>query len=435
MAMRTPVWVLAGLAIACTANPEIEMTPVKVEVARTAGGYRLLRNGIPYEIRGAGMAIDDIERFAAHGGNSIRNWTTDDSVQNVRSLLDSAYENGVTVMLCLPLRPERSGFDYDDEEAVAGQFSRLSRDVLTYKDHPALLGWILGNELDISYSNPAVYDAVNELAKFIHEVDPNHPVTTTTSGFKEHVVAEIEAHAPELDFISFQVYGGLFGLPERIRAAKFDRPFMVTEWGTIGHWEMERTPWGAPVELTSSEKADVFLRGHREILSGLSGQLLGSYAFLWGQKQERTPTWFGMFTESGHETEVVDVMHYAWNGDWPDDRAPRVVSLTVDGATARDGVVLDAGKTYEAAFDVEGGGTELAYAWEVKPESDSTKDGGDYEPSIANIDGLLTGSDSGVVSLRAPAPGSYRLFAYAFDQSGHAAHANLPFLVREPASE
>ena len=32
-------------------------------------------------------------------------------------------------------------------------------------------------------------------------------------------------------------------------------------------------------------------------------------------------------------------------------------------------------------------------------------------------------------TLTAPPPGEYRLFAYAYDGNGHAAHANIPFLV------
>ena len=97
-------------------------------------------------------------------------------------------------------------------------------------------------------------------------------------------------------------------LPERLLETGFDQPFMVTEWGTIGYWEMEKTRWGVPFETTSSEKADILARAHREILAPLEGQLIGSYVFFWGQKQERTPTWFGLLTEDGSETEAVDVV-------------------------------------------------------------------------------------------------------------------------------
>ena len=122
--------------------------------------------------------------------------------------------NGVTVALCLPMKAERHGFDYDDEEAVAAQLAYARGEVLKYKDHPALLFWIIGNELNHDYENPRVYDAVNDVAEMIRELDPYHPTTTTTSGFKPDVNAEILARAPALDFISFQVYGQLFILPE-----------------------------------------------------------------------------------------------------------------------------------------------------------------------------------------------------------------------------
>ena len=299
MARRFALAVMAVVIGACSSGAPRKMEgPVKVEIQRTDAGYVLLRGGEPYAVRGAGMAVDDLARFASHGGNSIRNWTTDDRVQNVRELLDEAHAHGVTVALGLPMRPQRHGFDYDDAAAVAAQRESFRDDIIRYRDHPALLAWIVGNELNHSYTNPRVFDAVNDVAKMIHELDPNHPVTTAIAGFDAKVVAEALARAPELDFLSFQLYGKLFSLPELVRSAGFSRPFMVTEWGSIGYWEMEKTSWGAPVELTSSEKAAVFQRAQRDVLATFTGQLLGSYVFLWGQKQERTPTWFGLFLES-----------------------------------------------------------------------------------------------------------------------------------------
>ena len=420
------------LMTACSPEPDTEDPPFKVEVSKTAEGYVLLRGGEPYVVKGAGMARNDIERFAGHGGNSIRTWSTANDYQDTKELLDAAQAHGVTVALGLSMTAERHGFDYDDPEAVAAQLASVREEVLKYKDHPAVLFWLVGNELNHSYSNPRVWDAVNDIAEMIHELDPNHPVTTPISGFKPDVIAEIEARAPAIDFISFQVYGSLFGMPDKIAETGFDRPFMVTEWGTIGYWEMEKTSWGTPVELTSSEKADVFLRAHSEVLARFEGQLIGSYAFLWGQKQERTPTWFGMFTESGEETETVDVMHYLWTGSWPSNRTPRVNSIRLDGKSYKESVVLESGNTYDATFDVvDHDGDALTFHWEVKPESESTKSGGDREDRLANVEGFLADGTGPTTTIKAGATGRYRLFAYVFDENGHAAHANIPFLVQE----
>ena len=416
---------------ACSPEPEDVNPAIKVEIVKSGSAYQLLRGGEPYVIRGAGMGTDDIERFAAHGGNSIRTWTTRNDRQDTKELLDAAHAQGVTVALGLSMTAERHGFDYDDPVAVGAQLANIRDEVLKYKDHPALLFWLVGNELNKSYTNPGVWDAVNGVAEMIHELDPNHPVTTPIAGFKPGVIAEIEARAPAIDFISFQVYGSLFGMPDQIAKTGFDRPFMVTEWGTIGYWEMEKTSWGTPVELTSSEKADVFLRAHDEVLGKYEGQLIGSYAFLWGQKQERTPTWFGLLTETGEATEAIDVLHKVWTGAWPANRTPRVNSIRLDGNSYKESVVLESGTTYDATFDVvDHDGDVLTFHWEVKPESESTKSGGDLEERLPNLDGLLSDSEAANTTITAPAPGKYRLFAYAYDGKGHAAHANIPFLVR-----
>ena len=420
----------ACLMTAGSAESGPSPSPVKVDIVKTERGYQLLRGGEPYTVRGAGMGVDDIERFASHGGNSIRTWSTTRPQQDTRALLDAAQAHGVSVALGLAMMPERHGFDYDDREAVAAQLESMRAEVLKYRDHPALLLWVIGNELNHHYTNPRVYDAVNAVAKMIHELDPNHPTTTTTSGFKPDVNAEILARAPALDFISFQMYGSIFDLPARLARSDFDAPFMVTEWGAVGYWEMETTDWGVPFETTSSEKADIFRRAHQEVLQPLQGQLLGSYVFFWGQKQERTPTWFGMLTENGNETEVVDVMHYAWTGRWPDNRTPRVERLLLDGKGGRQSVVLTAGQPYEAVFDVvDPDGDPVAYRWELKAESSATSEGGDYEEPIANLEGYLADPAAAKTTLTAPPPGKYRLFAYADDDQLHVAHANMPLLV------
>ena len=170
---------------ACLVLAALVMTPdstwaqaIKVEVVKQNGKYQLLRDGKPYRVNGAGLANGDLKTFAAHGGNSIRTWSTVDGPEGTSKLLDEAFDLGITVSLCIYTALERHGFDYYDEAAVAQQFERIKQEVVKYKDHPALLTWIIGNELNFDYKNPLVYDAVNNISKMIHEVDPNHPTTT-----------------------------------------------------------------------------------------------------------------------------------------------------------------------------------------------------------------------------------------------------------------
>ena len=61
----------------------------KVEVStNTQGNFELLKNGIPYYIKGAG-AKDHFDLLVNSGANSIRIWSANNS-----SLLDSAHQHG-----------------------------------------------------------------------------------------------------------------------------------------------------------------------------------------------------------------------------------------------------------------------------------------------------------------------------------------------------
>ena len=112
--------------------------PVTVELKQIDGCYVLLRGGQPYRIQGAGLEFGSIEKLAEHGGNSFRTWRTENGRQSGQEVLDRALENGLTVTMGLAVAAERHGFDYNDEEAVARQLERVKREVLKYKDHPAL---------------------------------------------------------------------------------------------------------------------------------------------------------------------------------------------------------------------------------------------------------------------------------------------------------
>lgn len=405
--------------------------PVKVEVRQVDGAWRLYRAGEPYYIKGAGLEFGDIASLAAQGGNSIRTWRTENGRVPGREILDRAHEHGLTVAMGIEVARERHGFDYSDPVAVASQLERIKAEVLAHKDHPALLLWIIGNELNLHATNPKVWDAVNDIAKMIHEVDANHPTMTALAGISPELIRDIQTRAPALDLLGIQMYADIINLPRRLRDSGWTGPYIVTEWGATGHWEVPKTAWGAPLENDSTTKANLYQKRFETVIRTDTTQCLGSYVFLWEQKQERTPTWYGVFLESGEKTEAVDVMHYLWNGGWPTNRSPQIASLTLDSRAAPQNVRLRPGETYSAKLIARDDDQDpLTYHWVLMEESKATSTGGDFEEKPREFTAEITNPHAGKITLRAPTePGAYRLFAYAFDGKGAAAHANIPFYV------
>ncbi len=400
--------------------------PVKVTVAPVSNGYTLLRNGKPYFIKGAG-GTSYTDRLVQYGGNSIRTWST----ANGEQVLNNAAKLGITVTMGLDVARERHGFNYDDTAAVHQQLEKLRQQVIKYRNYPALLVWGIGNELNLEYKNPKVWNAVNDIARMIHQEDPNHPATTMLAGVNAREVQYIKERCPALDLLSVQVYGGLAKVPEQLRTAGWNGPYMVTEWGPTGHWEGPQTPWKASVEETSSEKAAVY-KSRYEASVKADKHCLGSYVFLWGQKQERTPTWYGLFTERGEESEVVDVMQYLWTGSYPKNRAPHIDSARLNHQRVLDFIYLKPGQICAATVAVHDPDHDVLSArWELLPESTDLKNGGDRESRPQPITGLISAGNAYQAQLKAPeTEGAYRLFVYVTDGHNNVATANIPFYVK-----
>jgi len=430
------VAILAALSCASTvchaADPKPKTGSVaKVEVRKTADRYQLFVNGQPFYIKGAGLEFGSQEELALHGGNSFRTWRTENGQDSGRQVLDRALKNGLFVTMGLEIARERHGFNYDDPAAVAKQLAEVKAEVLKYKDHPAMLLWGIGNELNLNAKNPKVWDSVNEISKMIHQVDPNHLTMTMLAGIGPDTVNFIKTRAPDLDVLGIQSYADIVNLPRYLKDTGWTGPYIVTEWGATGHWEVGKTQWGAPIENDSTTKADFYLKRFDTAIRPDQRQCLGSYVFLWGQKQERTPTWYGVFLESGEETAAVDTMHYIWNGAWPANRSPRLEGAWLDGKTSSQNARLKPGPPYPIKVQASDPDKDpLSYRWEILAESTDLKTGGDVESKPKALPGLLEDPTKADTALKAPAtPGAYRLFVYVFDGHGNAAHANIPFYV------
>lgn len=401
--------------------------PAEVRIERHDNAYRLYVNDAEFFVKGAG-GQEHLEKLANYGGNAIRTWSTD----NAREILDEAHRHGLMVMLGLWVGHERHGFNYNDEDAVQAQLEHFTNRVNEFKDHPALLMWAIGNEMELNAANMKVWDAVNDIAKMIKDEDPNHPTMTVVAEISGQKIQYLQDKVPDIDLLGINSYGGLNSIPDRLRQFGWEKPYIVTEWGPNGHWEVSTTNWGAPIEQTSSEKAAAYKTRYEEIIAADTQLCLGSYVFLWGQKQERTTTWYGLFLDSGEETEAVDVMHFLWSGDWPVNRTPSVSSITINDRNPGQNIRIELGKVATGKVEaVDPDNDTLTYEWAITPESTDPGTGGDPELRPGEIEGLIIAEDNnGSVTFAMPEEaGPYRLFVYVFDGNGHAGTANTPFFV------
>ncbi|GAB3579804.1 hypothetical protein GCM10027345_20350 [Hymenobacter daeguensis] len=407
-------------------QPEAGVVPVRL--AHTATGYQLLRNGKPYFIKGA-SGVQRFDLIRQCGGNSVRIY----SPNYADVLLDDAQRQGLTVMFGLWMRPPYEKFDYYDPQAVRAQQEEICRQVMRYKNHPALLMWNLGNELDNNNGDFKVYQVVNETVRMIHQLDPNHPVTTAvTDGI--YAIPAIANLCPDLDVLTVNVFDKLAIEPARLAKAGWSRAFVIGEFGVRGWWESPLTSWNAPIEPTNAEKVATIERGYRAAIVGAPERCLGGYVLYWGNRFEQTAMWLSLLSPAGEKTPQLDMMHYLWTNQRFPNLAPQVGTVRLAGRQPLDDVALLPDTDYPAtvsATDAEG--DTLRVQWAVTRDADELHTLPQNRTAPETIPGAIRRATGLRAVVHTPRErGAYRLLVSVRDGHGSLGTDSFPFFVGKP---
>ncbi|WP_346316620.1 T9SS type A sorting domain-containing protein [Chitinophaga sp. YIM B06452] len=436
--MKKLILLLAVLAVAGSATAQA----VKTTLTDSAGVYTLRRGGAPYYIKGAAANNYHVQ-VAAYGGNTIRTYSINDSTGR---WLDSADDHNITVCLGLGVKKLQE-MNYADTAAVRLQFENMRSQVLAFKDHPALLMWAIGNETDANYNpldtayNIAYWDALNDIAEMIHETDTNHLTTCVLVNSDLKKIQLLKERFTHLDILSINSYApNLPGVLGNLQTAGWTKPYMITEFGPRGTWQMNpepkrKMPWGALVEQTSTEKAIVYRQAYLDyIAANAANNCLGGFVFVWGyQSAGDVVTWYGLYNRLGEAFGATDEMQYVWTGMYPSNRAPVIRtrdSLLFNGKRAEDTVIVEANTLntgWVRASDPDN--DSLRYEWLIIPEN-SNMAGGEPTASLPALPGLVVSQDADSARFMTPAAaGNYRLYVYVHDHRGKVANACIPFKV------
>jgi len=289
-------YVLAFLLVALTASgcPAVGTQPTSAggELTSVAGvalrGRRLLVNGQPFTIQGVGyspvpIGVDpeiappygdyytsnyssiyerDLPLLRAMGANTIRLWGWNNSADHT-DFLDAAYQNGqdpiyviVTFWMGASVYPDISSVPA--REQIKANFRSM---VAAHKNHPAVLMWAIGNELNAPWMYgdrlADLFSLIDEMAQQAHDEEGStpHPVTTVLADIDLlNTVSTYEPTVGNLDVWSANVYRGIsFGSLFDDHANASSKPLAILEYGIDAFDEVQGNEYelvGEPLQAT-----------------------------------------------------------------------------------------------------------------------------------------------------------------------------------------
>jgi hypothetical protein len=385
-------WISMAAFVAClvaampylkglTCSPKPLKGPVKVEKALagwylTVGGKPFFVQGVCYGYTppGKGAKYDifsdgrkpwlvDGALMKKMGVNAVRVYKPGNDVENTRAFIRDFYQNfGIKTALGHYL-----GYwnwplpDYTDPMFTEKVKAEILDMVRNYKDEDGILFWILGNENNYAFdrgerdwSTPEIdampspvdqrrakariyYTFINDLAREIKRIDPNHPVVMGNGELASIDIAR--ECCPDVDILGGIVYQGKsFGTFFDKLKRNFEKPNVFIEFGADAYdsvWQQENQDWQAFfIKLLWLEIVKNRAGGDG------AGNSLGGFVFEWSDEwwkhnPDSEKNWHMHDTEAGwantayyYDTKAGNNMSEEWWG---------IVGL--DPKHAKDGVI------------------------------------------------------------------------------------------------
>jgi hypothetical protein len=277
----------------------------QVAVEKTADKWTLMVDGEAFEVKGATFGYDkDVDNYDHYfqdlkflGVNTIRLWGSN---ENTGKLLDAAHAYGIKVMVGIWMRHGRPGMEDDDSfnyledtKGMEDMYASAISTVTTFKDHPAVLTWGVGNEVYLNTATDAEKEAYSKLLEricsAIKEIDAKHPITSVeawTFGLDWW-----QQYVPSIDIYGLNSYGaGANYLAAEMEKRNIDKPYIVTEFGVTGEWDIEAESNGVKIEPSDQQKYEAIVNGYTNWIQN-KPSCLGVYVFHYGNGEDFGSVW------------------------------------------------------------------------------------------------------------------------------------------------
>jgi beta-glucuronidase len=197
------------------------------------------------------------------------------------------------------------GTDYENPVHCKNMMAYVRQMVMEFKDEPYILMWVLGNENNYGVASnankkpEAYYKFVNEVARMIKSIDPNHPVAICNGDIL--FLDKFAQYAPDVDAYGANVYRGNYGFGsfwDDVRDLT-GKPTFISEYGCPAFG-------GLAMSYTEAEDAQVdYHKGNwLDILDNSAGFADGSGNSVGGIAFEWLDEWWKDYSPSKHDTKA-----------------------------------------------------------------------------------------------------------------------------------